>query len=42
MNQTQFQAGYILDGINETLKNIDKLKEIKELFKLYNSLNFQY
>lgn len=34
MNQTQFQAGYLLDGINETLKNLDnKSKEVKGLLK---------
>ena len=33
MNQTQFQAGYLLDGINETLKNYGKSKEVKGLLK---------
>jgi hypothetical protein len=33
MNQIQFQAGYILDGISETLKTIDKSKEVKGLLK---------
>lgn len=33
MNQTQFQAGYILDGINDSLKTIDKSKEVKGLLK---------
>lgn len=33
MNQTQFQAGYLLDGISETLKNYGKEKEIKGLLK---------
>lgn len=34
MNQTQFQAGYLLDGINETLKNLDnKSKEVKGLLR---------
>lgn len=33
MNQTQFQAGYILDGINDTLKILDKSKEVKGLLK---------
>lgn len=33
MNQTQFQAGYILDGINDSLKIIDKSKEVKGLLK---------
>jgi len=33
MNQTQFQAGYILDGINDSLKRLDKSKEVKGLLK---------
>ena len=34
MNQTQFQAGYLLDGINETLESLNnKSKEIKGLLK---------
>lgn len=33
MNQTQFQAGYILDGIYDTLKTLDKEKEVKGLLK---------
>lgn len=33
MNQTQFQAGYLLDSINETLKNYGKPKEVKGLLK---------
>ncbi|WP_194977017.1 DEAD/DEAH box helicase [Aquiflexum lacus] len=33
MNQIQFQAGYLLDGINETLKTLNKSKEIKGLLK---------
>jgi superfamily II DNA helicase RecQ len=31
MNQTQFQAGYILDGIKDSLKRLDKPKEVKGL-----------
>lgn len=33
MNQIQFQAGYILDAINDSLKTLDKPKEIKGLLK---------
>lgn len=33
MNQTQFQAGYLLESINETLKNFSKNKEVKGLLK---------
>jgi ATP-dependent DNA helicase RecQ len=33
MNQTQFQAGYILDSISELLKNLGKPKEVKGLLK---------
>ena len=33
MNQTQFQAGYILDGVNDSLKRLDKSKEVKGLLK---------
>jgi len=33
MNKTQFQAGYLLDSINETLKNYGKPKEVKGLLK---------
>lgn len=33
MNQTQFQAGYILDGINDSLNRLDKSKEVKGLLK---------
>lgn len=33
MNQIQFQAGYLLDNINETLKNFDKPREVKGLLK---------
>lgn len=42
MNQTQFQAGYILEGINETLKNLDnKSKEIKGLLKHLSCFNLE-
>lgn len=42
MNQTQFQAGYILDGINETLKNLDKKsKEVKGLLKHLSCFNLE-
>ncbi|MBS1573503.1 MAG: ATP-dependent DNA helicase RecQ [Bacteroidetes bacterium] len=42
MNQTQFQAGYLLDGINETLKNLDnKSKEIKGLLKHLSCFNLE-
>jgi len=33
MNQTQFQAGYLLDSISELLKNFGKPKEVKGLLK---------
>ena len=33
MNQTQFQAGYLLDSINQILKNYGKPREIKGLLK---------
>ena len=33
MNQTQYQAGYILDSINEMLKDYCKEKEVKGLLK---------
>lgn len=33
MNQTQFQAGYILDGVKDSLKRLDKSKEVKGLLK---------
>jgi len=33
MNKTQFQAGYLLDSINEMLKNFRKPKEVKGLLK---------
>jgi len=33
MNQTQFQAGYILDGIKEALQDFGKGKEVKGLLK---------
>ena len=33
MNQTQFQAGYLLDSINEMLKSFGKPKEVKGLLK---------
>lgn len=42
MNQTQFQAGYLLDGINETLKNLDnKSKEVKGLLKHLSCFNLE-
>lgn len=33
MNKTQFQAGFVLDSINETLRSIGKLLEVKGLLK---------
>ncbi|MCL2098225.1 MAG: DEAD/DEAH box helicase [Bacteroidales bacterium] len=33
MNQTQFQAGYVLDSIKEVLKDYGKEKEVKGLLK---------
>jgi hypothetical protein len=33
MNSFQFQAGYLLDGINETLKTLGKSQEVKGLLK---------
>lgn len=41
MNQIQFQAGYILDGINEILKDIDKDKEVKGLLKFLSCFDLE-
>lgn len=41
MNQTQFQAGYLLDSINETLKNYGKPKEVKGLLKYLSCFDLE-
>ena len=41
MNQIQFQAGYLLDAINETLKNIGKPKEVKGLIKYLSCFDIE-
>lgn len=41
MNQTQFQAGYILDGVNDSLKRLDKAKEVKGLLKYLSCFDIE-